>query len=66
MVRLTKWHNGAESREMVRAEGWVMVRRKGAAPYLVRAKEWDDLPPGDIGSERAREYRQALEAHHDQ
>lgn len=46
---VAKWHEGAESREMARANGWVMVRRPGCIPYTMFAKEWDVLPTADEG-----------------
>ena len=60
MGKLTKWHNGAESREIVRAEGWCMVRRKGAAPYLIGEREWDSLPSAQLGAELDAQYNAAL------
>lgn len=32
-----------EMRLMTEAEGYVMVRRKGAAPRIMSRKEWDSL-----------------------
>jgi len=61
-VKLTKdrWHNGAESREMGRVEGWVVVRRKGAAPYLIHGREWDALPSAEDGKRWSDAYASAL------
>lgn len=39
-----KMDRGAPSREMARAEGYVMARRKGCAPYIITTKAWDALP----------------------
>lgn len=55
-----KWHNGAESREMARANGWVMVRRPGGVPYTVFAKEWDALPAAEFAREMQADYQAAL------
>lgn len=35
---------GSSARLMVQAEGYVMVRRKGAAPFVLSLKEWDSAP----------------------
>ncbi len=60
-MKLTaKWHNGHESREMARADNWVMVRRPGCIPYTMFAKEWDGLPSVELGRALHAEYRQAL------
>lgn len=62
MSKPSRWHNGAESREMGRVEGWVVVRRKGAAPYLIHEKEWDALPSAEDGQRWADEYDRASSA----
>lgn len=49
MKPIAKWHDGRESREMARANGWVMVRRPGCIPYTMFAKEWDALPSAEDG-----------------
>lgn len=49
--KIAKWDRGAESRELARADNWVMVRRPGAIPYTVFAKEWDALPSAEEGRE---------------
>lgn len=36
-----------ELRWMAEAEGWVMCRRPGAAPFTMMRKEWDALPKRD-------------------
>lgn len=56
MSKVSKWHNGAESREMARAAGWVMVRRPGFVPYILFAKEWDALPSAKDGERMQHEY----------
>lgn len=60
MKRTSKWHNGDESREMARADNWVMVRRPGRIPYTMFAKEWDALPSAEVGRKLHADYRQAL------
>lgn len=42
-----KMDRGAPSREMTRAEGYVMARRKGCVPYIVSVRVWDALPEAD-------------------
>lgn len=56
---VARWHNGAESREMARANGWVMVRRPGCAPYTIGEREWDALPSAEDGRRWHEEYRAA-------
>lgn len=62
MTLITKWENGAESREMARANGWVMVRRPGCIPYTIFAKEWDALPSAEEGRASYAASRAALGA----
>lgn len=59
MGKEARWHNGRESRLMAMADGWVMVRRPGAAPYTMTSKEWADLPDVETGRELEEEYRRA-------
>ncbi|QGA55910.1 hypothetical protein [Brucella sp. 2280] len=58
--RIAKWDRGLESREMARADNWVMVRRPGCTPYTMFAKEWDALPSVEEGRRLDAEYRAAL------
>lgn len=59
--RIAKWDRGDESREMARADNWVMVRRPGCIPYTMFAKEWDALPSVEVGRSLEAEYRTALQ-----
>lgn len=52
-----KMDRGAPSREMARAEGYVMARRKGCAPYIVPARVWDALPEADAALKEASDER---------
>jgi hypothetical protein len=64
MKATAKWHDGRESREMARANGWVMVRRPGCIPYTMFAREWDSLLSAEEGRKYAAEFpagRAALE-----
>lgn len=48
--RLVGWYRTAAPipvRLMATAEGYAMVRRKGAGPFAVPLKAWDDAPPCD-------------------
>jgi hypothetical protein len=58
--RIAKLDRGFESREMARADNWVMVRRPGCIPYTMFAKEWDALPAVEAGRALHGDYRQAL------
>lgn len=60
MTRIAKWDRGAESREMARADNWVMVRRPGCIPFTMTVKEWDALPSIEEGRKIDAEYRAAL------
>jgi hypothetical protein len=59
-VRTPRWHNGNESRFMVEKDGWCMVRRKGAAPYLIGTKEWLALPDSETGRIYSNEFKKAV------
>ena len=56
-----RWHNGRESRLMVECDGWCMVRRPGAAPYVMFAKDWHALPTAAEGRAMFEQYRAAIE-----
>src|SRR5690606_3170026 len=45
-MKRTVWKidRGFPSREIVRAERYVMVRRKGSIPYVIPETEWNALP----------------------
>lgn len=58
-MKQTRWHNGKESRLVAYAEGWVMVRRHGASPYTMLAKEWEELPSVELGRECYEKYSEA-------
>lgn len=51
--KIAKWDRGDESREMARADNWVMARRPGCIPYTISAKEWDALPSAEEGRKLA-------------
>jgi hypothetical protein len=46
---------------MATADGWVMVRRPGAAPYTLTAKEWRDLPDVDTGRQLEADFKAAAQ-----
>lgn len=52
-----KIDRGSPSREMARAEGYVMVRRKGCLPYIIAAKTWDALPEVETALKEASDER---------
>lgn len=39
-----RWRRDAGIRLMARAEGYCMVRYKGAMPFCIPEKEWENLP----------------------
>lgn len=41
-------------RYMAHADGYVMVRRPGAAPFVIGEKEWRKLPPFNDGQSPQR------------
>lgn len=45
-MKRTVWKidRGFPSREITRGERYVMVRRKGCAPYVMPERVWDALP----------------------
>lgn len=47
------WDRGCQSRVMAIVDGWLMLRRRGCAPYCAYAREIaDQQPPGDGGEEK--------------
>lgn len=57
-----RWDRGAESRYMVDAQGYVMVRRPGCAPYVMTLKDWMKLPSAADGLAAKEAYGRAAAA----
>lgn len=59
-IKHPRWHNGAESRFMAEANGWVMVRRPGCVPYTVFKRDWLELPAAEESAKLDKQYREAV------
>lgn len=54
-----RWDRGAESSYMVDAQGYVMVRRPGCAPYVMTLKDWMKRPSAAEGLAAKEAYDRA-------
>ena len=48
-IKPWQWERPGDVRLVVKAEGYAMVRRKGAMPFVITAKMWDEAPPAIAG-----------------
>lgn len=53
-IKPWRWDRPGDVRLMAKAEGYCMVRRKGAMPFIIDAKMWDAAPvatpdDGEVG-----------------